>query len=145
MIAGSPRLLVLPARAETRREQLGLLALLAGWLAYTRVFPALQAVHVTLPACPFYTLTGHPCPFCGGTRAYAAMWRGGFVAAFRYHPLGPLLFALTFGAAGYALWAAATGRRLFLRLPRSAWGTLAAVAGLALTVSWSLKLFWLGN
>jgi hypothetical protein len=28
------------------------------------------------PACPFRTITGLPCPFCGGTRAFAWAARG---------------------------------------------------------------------
>ena len=46
------------------------------WLAYTRIFWTLQVGHWTLPPCPFYYLTGHPCPFCGGTRSFAYMWEG---------------------------------------------------------------------
>jgi len=130
-------------RAETRHrsEQAGLFALLSLWLVYTRFFQPLQAAHVTLPACPFYAITGHPCPFCGGTRSYAAMWRGDLGAAFRYHPLGPLFFAATFVVAGYAAWAVATGRRTSITVPAILW----VVAAAALAVSWSLKLFWLGN
>jgi len=100
-------------------------------------------VHLTLPACPFYTLTGHPCPFCGGTRSYAAMWRGDVVAAVRYYPLGPALFVLTFAAAGYLVWAGATGRRLLIS--PALWRILVAGGLVALAASWSLKLFWLGN
>jgi uncharacterized protein DUF2752 len=136
---------VVRAEAAKRPEHAGLFALLTLWLVYTRFLTSLQAAHVTLPACPFYALTGHPCPFCGGTRSYAAMWRGDLIAAVRFHPLGPLFFTATFAAAGYALWATAAGRRIHLRLPPSAWRLLAAIAAVALAVSWSLKLFWLGN
>jgi uncharacterized protein DUF2752 len=131
------------ARTERvrRAEPVSLFTLVSLWLVYTRFFSALETAHVTLPACPFYALTGHPCPFCGGTRSYAAMWRGDLVGAVRYHPLGPLLFVLTFAAAAYAAWSAATGVRIRVIVPASIW----AVAGLALAVSWSLKLFWLGN
>ncbi|HEX6488338.1 MAG TPA: DUF2752 domain-containing protein [Candidatus Dormibacteraeota bacterium] len=131
------------AGAGDRREPLLLFGGLALWLAYTRFFLTLQTVHLTLPACPFYTLTGHPCPFCGGTRSYAAMWRGDVGAALRYYPLGPALFALTLGGAGYLLWSGLTGRRVVLA-PR-VWHVLVGVAAVALAVSWSLKLFWLGN
>ena len=131
--------------APARRDAAGLAALLTGWLAYTAAFPALQTVHATLPACPFYTLTGHPCPFCGGTRSFAAMWHGDVVAAARHYPLGPLLFVLTFGAAGYAAWAALSGRSLVPTLPRSAATAILVTAAVALAVSWTLKLVWLGN
>ena len=39
--------------------------------------------------CPFYRLTGIPCPVCGMTRAYLAALRLNFSAAFRLHPLWP--------------------------------------------------------
>ncbi len=142
---GGAQVLVLPPARVRRREHAGLFALVSLWLVYTRLFSALQGAHLTLPACPFYALTGHPCPFCGGTRAYAAMWRGDVVAAARYHPLGPLFFVATFAVAGYALWGWATGRRVLVRLAKGQWRALAAAAALALAVSWGLKLFWLGN
>jgi len=63
------------------------------WLGYTRVYWALSVGHMTLPPCPFYYLTGHPCPFCGGTRSFAYMWEGDVANAVRLYPLGPLLFA----------------------------------------------------
>ena len=127
--------------AAPRPEAAGLFALLGLWLVYTRLYSQLQTAHLTLPACPFYALTGHPCPFCGGTRSYAAMWRGDLGAAFRYHPLGPFLFVATFVAAAWAAWALVRGHRLQVRVPATAW----AIAGCVLAVSWSLKLFWLGN
>ena len=39
--------------------------------------------------CPFYRLTGIPCPVCGMTRAYLAAFQLDFAAAFRMHPLWP--------------------------------------------------------
>ena len=128
-----------------RRDSAGAAALLTGWLGYTAAYPTLHAVHATLPACPFYTLTGHPCPFCGGTRSYAAMWHGDVAAAARYYPLGPLLFALTFVGIGWFAWAAFTGRSVLPRLTPTIWRGLFVVAIAALAVSWTLKLVWLGN
>ena len=90
------RALLVEAGPGDRRVLAGLGALLAGWLTYTRLFVVLRPLHATLPACPFLALTGHPCPLCGGTRSFAAMWRGDVVGAFHYHPLGPLLFAGSF-------------------------------------------------
>src|ERR1700687_2983342 len=76
-----------------RLRDLGLLAGLVLWLAYTRIFFVLQAAHLSAPPCPFFYLTGHPCPFCGGTRAFAYMWQGGVSDAVRLYPLGAGLFA----------------------------------------------------
>ena len=76
-----------------RMRDLGLLSVLVGWLLYTRVFWALRAAHVVMPPCPFFYLTGHPCPFCGGTRSFAYMWQGDIADAVRLYPLGPAFFA----------------------------------------------------
>ena len=40
-------------------------------------------VHAVLPI---------DCPFCGMTRSFVALAHGDVVAAFRFHPAGPLLF-----------------------------------------------------
>ena len=49
-----------------RTRDLGLLFGLLAWLVYTKFFFTLRAGHLVLPPCPFFYLTGHPCPFCGG-------------------------------------------------------------------------------
>lgn len=46
------------------------------------------------PPCISRLITHIPCPGCGLTRSFVAMWRGDPVLAFRYHPLGPPGFAL---------------------------------------------------
>jgi len=53
-----------------RLRDIGIAAALVLWLGYTRIYWVLQAAHVSAPPCPFYYLTGHPCPFCGGTVSY---------------------------------------------------------------------------
>jgi hypothetical protein len=128
-----------------RLRDLGLLAGLVLWLAYTRVFFVLQAAHLTAPPCPFYYLTGHPCPFCGGTRSFAYMWQGDLADSVRMYPLGPALFAGSFvGAAGLAA-AAVSGRTWTPRLTRRQWQALAIGVGSAVAMSWALKVFILGN
>src|SRR2546428_7676981 len=59
-----------------RMRDLAIAGALILWLVYTRIFWVLEAAHLSAPPCPFYYLTGHPCPFCGGTRSFAYMWRG---------------------------------------------------------------------
>ena len=50
-------------------------------------------------ACPFFLLFGIPCPGCGMTRAYLALFHGDIVQAFSMHPLFWVLpLALIFGA-----------------------------------------------
>lgn len=38
-------------------------------------------------ACPYYAILGINCPFCGMTRAHAALLRLDLAAAFSYHPV----------------------------------------------------------
>jgi hypothetical protein len=43
------------------------------------------------PACPFRTMTGVDCPFCGMTRATLALGEGHWHDALALHPLAPLV------------------------------------------------------
>lgn len=133
------------AAAGDRWRDLGLLAVLTGWLLYTRVFWALQAAHATLPPCPFFYLTGHPCPFCGGTRSFAYMWRGDVADAVRLYPLGPAMFAGTLLGVGGLAAGIVSGRTFTPRLTALQWRLLWIGAASAVLVSWALKVFILGN
>jgi|SRR5215510_6003683 len=120
-------------------------AVLAGWLVYTRLYWALHAAHLSAPPCPFYYLTGHPCPFCGGTRSFAYMWDGDLSNAVRLYPLGPLFFLGTvLGAFGLAA-GMVTGRTWTSRLTGFQWRLVAVGAISAVLFSWALKVFVLGN
>lgn len=115
------------------------------WLVYTRVFWVAQAAHMTLPPCPFYAITGHPCPFCGGTRSFAYMWQGDLSDAVRLYPFGPVLFAGTFGAVAALGYGIVSGRTLnYLPTPRQ-WRMLSVFTLSSLALSWALKVFVLGN
>ncbi len=46
------------------------------------------------PGCLFYRLTGFLCPGCGMTRATHATLHGNLAAAFRFNPLGMILFPI---------------------------------------------------
>ena len=128
-----------------RWRDLALLGGLVLWLAYTRIYWTLQATHVIFPPCPFYYLTGHPCPFCGGTRSFAYMWEGDFSDAVRLFPLGPLFFAGTFAGAAALAAGVVTGRTWAPRLTRTQWRVLGIGAASAIALSWALKVFVLGN
>jgi hypothetical protein len=128
-----------------RIRDLGLFSLLVLWLAYTKIFWALQAAHIAAPPCPFYYLTGHPCPFCGGTRSFAYMWRGDMADAVRLYPLGPVLFAGTFVAAAGLAGGAIAGRTWTPRLSTMQWRLLGIGVLSAVLMSWALKVFVLGN
>jgi hypothetical protein len=53
---------------------------------------ALVPGHAGLP-CPLRTLTGLPCPLCGGTTSVEDVFRGHIVGAIQASPLGPVVVA----------------------------------------------------
>ncbi len=139
------RVALVRADSETRLRNVFVLVGLVLWMVYTRVFWTASALHVTLPPCPFLRLTGHPCPFCGGTRSFAYMWRGDVGHASALYPLGPVLFFGTLLAIPVVAAAVIADRTLLLRLPdRLRRALLAAVLGV-LAISWALKLTVLPN
>ena len=128
-----------------RARDLGLMAVLLGWLVYTKFFFGLRTVHMVLPPCPFYYLTGHPCPFCGGTRSFAYLWEGDLSDSVRLFPLGPAFFAgALLGSAGL-LSGILSGRTWSVQLTGTQWRVLTVGAISAILISWMLKLFVLGN
>lgn len=62
--------------------------------------PILLGVSV-VPPCPFRSLTGFDCPFCGGTRATRELLTGDVAGAMDYNLLVPFLFL---AAVGIGLW-----------------------------------------
>jgi len=142
--------MVLPAALSRaipsdRLRDLGLAAVLVLWLLYTRLYFVLHTSHVVAPTCPFFLITGHPCPFCGGTRSFAYMWQGDIADSVRLYPLGPALFlGSLFGTAGLAS-GGLTGRTWSLSLSSFQWKLVTIGAVSAIAVSWVLKWFVLGN
>lgn len=133
------------ALPSDRVRELALAGALVLWLAYTRVYWILHAAHLPSPVCPFYYFTGHPCPFCGGTRSFAYMWNGDLSDSVRLFPLGPALFAGTFAAVGALVFGAISGRTLRPRFTREQWKGIAAGLVVTVLISWALKVFVLGN
>ena len=128
-----------------RLRDISLIGGLLLWLVYTRVYWALHVGHWVLPPCPFFYLTGHPCPFCGGTRAFAYMWQGDMTDAVRLYPLGPALFAgSVVGVVGLAA-GMVTGRSWSLNLSSRQWRLVTIWIVTLLALSWALKVFVLGN
>lgn len=74
----------------------GLLLVLAGVL----VVVFLPRGGATPRDCPLRTLAGIPCPFCGGTRAVAAVASGEVVEAVRFNPMvvAGLMLVMSLGA-----------------------------------------------
>ncbi|MGO8671164.1 MAG: DUF2752 domain-containing protein [Capsulimonadaceae bacterium] len=72
-------------------------ALISGIFAASALLPVPGAdgriLH--LPTiCPFYNLTGLPCPGCGLTRSFVCLAHGHIAQSCRWHPLGPALFCI---------------------------------------------------
>jgi hypothetical protein len=139
------RVALVRADSEARLRNAFVLVGLVLWMAYTRVFWAASTIHATLPPCPFLRLTGHPCPFCGGTRSFASMWQGDLRHAALLYPLGPALFAGTLLAIPLVAAAVVSDRTLRLRLPERLRRALIVAVLAVLGVSWALKLTVLPN
>lgn len=79
------------------------LALLGGAAAGAALLLARPPVAGAYPLCLWRALTGLDCPFCGGTRAFAALVHGDVVAAADYNLLAavaiPLLLLVALVAA----------------------------------------------
>jgi len=136
---------VVRADAEARLRNGVVLAGLVLWMVYTRVFWTAHALHATLPPCPFLTITGHPCPFCGGTRSFASMWSGQTGRAAMLYPLGPLLFAGVLLAIPALAAMLLANRDVTVRMPETLRRALFGGALGVLAVSWGLKLTVLPN
>ncbi|MEA2683536.1 MAG: hypothetical protein QOK05_1864 [Chloroflexota bacterium] len=117
----------------------------AGLLGAAWVLPSLWARGVNpVPPCLFHQVTGQPCPFCGGTRSFAAMAHGNLAAAVHVYPVGPLMFLLVAALVVYSAWAVASGRRIRVDLDdRLKRGLLIGVV-VVLALNWASKLFVLG-
>ncbi|SPE36514.1 conserved exported hypothetical protein [Candidatus Sulfopaludibacter sp. SbA3] len=55
-------------------------------------------------ACPFYWLTGMPCPLCGLTRGLCELAKGHFSQAVHFNALSPLGFVMLFSLFLSASW-----------------------------------------
>ena len=92
--------------------------------------------------CPFYTLTGLPCPGCGLTRAFVCLGHGHWHEAWHWHPLGWLVygvFALLWLRSGVLWWRGIT----LLPLPPAATSRLGWGAAVVLLVFGIARIGWL--
>lgn len=96
-----------------------------------------------VPLCPVVSMTGHPCPGCGLTRATRALFRGSFEESLRFHPLVlpamPLLVVwMLLGAWRYVR----EGRFRSFESARGRWTTVFAAAFAALFFAvWVARFF----
>ncbi len=93
-----------------------------------------------LPPCTFYLLTGHGCPGCGLTTAFAAMAHGDLSGAWRANPMGVFLFSLFVLTGAYSAYRVARPRPID-RLTESR-GLLFILAGVMLgsLLTWLIRL-----
>lgn len=138
-------IVVVRAPVEARLRNALILSGLVLWMVYTRLFWAAQAAHVMLPPCPFLSLTGHPCPFCGGTRSFAYTWEGNLPRALALYPVGPLLFVATVIAIPVLAVAVLANRDVAVRVSDRLRRAVFCAALGVLAVSWVFKLTVLPN
>jgi hypothetical protein len=132
------------ATRSERVFQVGLAAGLAGLVALGAVLtPSPEGVgtHTALglPACRMILETGHPCPTCGVTTAFALASHGRWWEALVTQPLGFVLFLGVVGGIVLNVAAAAAGRSWFgLVTVQRAFMALMVLVALTL-VSWGYK------
>ncbi len=80
--------------SATRALLIGGAAAAAGGLVL--LSPALMGYSV-IPPCPFRSLTGFDCPFCGGTRATRELVTGDVSGALDYNVMVPILALVAIG------------------------------------------------
>ena len=84
----------MPTKTEmepgSRWVRAGLAAGLAAVFAIVIALPPLLKAPSLAWPCGFHFLTGLPCLFCGGTRAFFAAAKGQFAEAWHFSPLGLL-------------------------------------------------------
>ena len=123
-----------PTQNRSRTDAGLLWAVLTGVFAASALLPLPgdggRIAHLPT-VCPFYTLTGLPCPGCGLTRAFVCLSHGRWHEAWHWHPLGWLIygiFALLWFRSGFYWWRGITLLPLSPRLTgRLGWGSAAVL------------------
>jgi len=94
---------VAPARSVSRDDRifhglaaaaLAAMVIACLWPVDVSALPATFSVGGGDTICLLRRLTGMPCPTCGVTRSFRALGQGALAAAVRFHPLGPVYFAM---------------------------------------------------
>ncbi len=85
----SPQIAFVPLAALLRNRRFGLI--LTGALSLHIIFVLL---HLPIWECPFFKVTGLPCPGCGLTRACLLLLQGDVHAAMRFHAFAPVFILL---------------------------------------------------
>jgi len=85
----APQIAFVPLAALLRNRRFGLI--LTGALSLHIIFFLL---HLPLWECPFFKVTGLPCPGCGLTRACLLLLQGDVHAAMKFHAFAPVFVLL---------------------------------------------------
>lgn len=85
-------------------------------------------------ACTFVALTGYPCLFCGGTRAFRAMAQGQWQQAFADSPFAAALFIFAAAVLVWNLAGLLSGRQLRFGSRLRFWSGRGKVVAIALVL-----------
>ena len=97
-------------------------------------FPALP--------CPFKTISGIPCPGCGGTRAASSLLHGHAIEALETNPLSVLAVLFLACSFCWLSWDIARGTSTYWRLYRVPWSRPARVIAIAiLLLNWAWNIY----
>ena len=113
---------------------IGLLVILAA-----AFLPVHEALARSGYRCPFYGVTGHPCPTCGTTRAFVAAASLDLKGAFSVNPLAAAFFLGLAFCVPWALGSVVLGtRRLRVtKLGRAGRGVLRAIVVILVFSNWA--------
>jgi len=93
----SPATSAAPEVGLERRNAGALFGLISAVFAASALLPlpAANGQVAHIPAfCPFYRMTGLPCPGCGLTRAFICISHGDLAQSIHWHPIGWLVYAV---------------------------------------------------
>lgn len=107
-----------PASAITPGGRIARALLAGGLLLALGTLVVVPPGKLPLPPCVFHEWTGHDCLTCGMTRSLQALARGEWVAALRFHLMGPVVFLGLLLGLGLFSFEAIGGRALRLPLGR---------------------------
>ena len=128
------KLIALPVR---------LVALIVLWLGMAMLWNSGRLTNGPV-LCWFRALTGHPCPFCGSTRAAGALCAGDLNTAWHLNPLGVIAF-LCFGAYLLNPKLAGAANRQLLKVKKKlgpVWATSGLATLFAMTWVWDIAARW---
>jgi len=100
----------------------------------------LVAVHLPSWECPFFRLTGLPCPGCGLTRACMLLLRGDVQGSIRFHAFAPIFLILISILIAGTLLPRSVAEPLIYKAE-----TLERQTGLTIIILGGLILYWLAR